>query len=76
MFRINSLSVDDKVFTVFANANNSAKSADEWAVGFNWYLNPILRISLDYANTTFKAFGNNVALPDEKIVLTRIQAAF
>jgi phosphate-selective porin OprO/OprP len=75
-FRYNTLTLDEELFPVFSNPANSAAKAKAWTVGINWYLNPVFRISLNYDNTTFDAIGSNNALPEEKVILTRLQAAF
>jgi phosphate-selective porin OprO and OprP len=55
----------------FAAPTNSARRAHEWVAGVNWYLDPVLRISLDYGRTNFlggSATGNR---PSEKALLAR-----
>jgi phosphate-selective porin OprO/OprP len=72
----------------YANLSESAKRARSWAVGMNWYLNPNVRVSVNYSETRFdggaavgitpiNAVGTNVLdRPDERAFLTRLQVAF
>lgn len=65
----------------FAEATRSAQSADNWGVGVNWYLNRMLRVSLDYDQTRFNwGGGGSSTAPDdredERVLIGRVQAAF
>lgn len=65
----------------FAQATSAAKQAQNYAVGLNWYLNNILRISLDYSDTNFKwGGGGTTNAPDdrdnERVLMGRVQASF
>jgi phosphate-selective porin OprO/OprP len=52
--RYSQLEVPDDVFDEgFASASTSAREAREWAIGINWYLNPALKLSLNYDQTHF-----------------------
>ncbi len=72
----------------YANLSESAKRARSWAVGLNWYVNPNVRVALNYSDTRFEggaavgttpinAAGTNVQdRPDERVFLSRLQLAF
>jgi phosphate-selective porin OprO/OprP len=72
----------------YADATKSARSAQTWTAGVNWYLNPNAKIVLNYEQTKFDggaittgtaaaANGSNIAdRPDEKAILGRFQVAF
>ena len=75
--RIGKLEVDDAAFPVFADPAVSARSAQSWTVGVNWYLNSNLKLVANYLQTGFDggaAAGADRA--DEKAVFTRLQVAF
>lgn len=64
----------------FAQATRSAKSAHNYGVGVNWYLNNVLRVSLDYNKTAFDWGGGGTAITpkdreDEDVFIGRIQAS-
>jgi phosphate-selective porin OprO/OprP len=54
----------------------SARRAHEWTGGVNWYLNRLLRISLDYGRTSFEGGAVNGNRLTEKVILTRFQINF
>ena len=63
----------------FASPTTTPRHAREWVGGVNWYLNRMLRISMDYGNTNFgggaaAAAGGN--RPSEKALLQRFQINF
>ncbi len=72
----------------FSDLTKSAKSAETWTLGVNWYLNSNAKLALNYAQTSFDggassnganatATGSNVKdRPDEKALLARFQVAF
>jgi phosphate-selective porin OprO/OprP len=75
--RFTRLDVDDDAFPIFANPAVSATSADEWAAGFNWYLNRAVKYALSFHETRFN--GGAPSGGDRRIerdLLTRIQFAF
>jgi phosphate-selective porin OprO and OprP len=57
----------------FADPTKSPREAHEWVGGLNWYLNRLVRLSIDYGTTFFDggtATGNR---PPEHVVLARFQ---
>ena len=60
----------------FASLSSAPNFAREWVAGVNWYLNNILRWSIDYGHTNFThgAVGGDHA--PEGVVLTRFQINF
>ena len=75
--RVGDFSVEKGIYNYgLADPAKSPRHAHEWVGGVNWYLNRLLRISLDYGNTTFgggAVTGNR--LP-EKTLITRFQVNF
>jgi phosphate-selective porin OprO/OprP len=63
----------------FAVSTTSPRLAHEVVGGINWYLNPLLRISMDYGHTTFED-GATVAAginrPTEEALILRFQIDF
>jgi phosphate-selective porin OprO/OprP len=60
----------------FASPVTAARHSHEWVGGINWYLNRLLRISMDYGNTSFgggAALGNRLS---ERVLITRFQINF
>lgn len=95
--RYHELALDEDTFTNpagtaftggYADLSASAKRARTWAVGVNWWLNPLVKVALNYSNTRFEggggvgltpinAAGTNVTdRPDEQVFLTRLQLGF
>jgi len=80
------------ISNTFSDLTKSAKSAETWTLGVNWYLNTNAKLSLNYARTTFdggalakglaqttnnNASGSNVRdRDDEEAILARFQVAF
>jgi phosphate-selective porin OprO/OprP len=60
----------------FASSNTTPRHAHEWVGGANWYLNRLVKISVDYGNTNFgggAVLGNRLS---ERVLLTRFQINF
>ena len=51
--RVAVLDVDDASFTTFADPSASASKATSYAVGANWYLSKVSRLSVDFTHTKF-----------------------
>lgn len=72
----------------YADLSASAKKAETWTGGINWYLSQNVKLALNYAQTTFdggagigitaiNAAGTNVRdREDERALLARFQVAF
>jgi len=77
--RFSELDVDSAAFPTFATTASSAKSAEAWAVGVNWYLNRNIRANLGFSHTTFDGYtGPTGTVPGqaENALFTRVQLAF
>ncbi len=74
--RYGRLEVDEDSFPIFANPASAAQAADEWGLGFNWYLNRNVRIYLDYERTEFEGGAASGDREDESVLLSRFQIAF
>jgi phosphate-selective porin OprO/OprP len=76
--RYHELRVDDEIFDEgFASRAQSAETARGWTAGVNWYLNPFVKLSLNFDQTFFEdgdADGGD--RPTESAVLSRFQVAF
>jgi len=76
--RYHELSVDDEIFDEgFASRTQSAENARAWTVGVNWYMNPFVKLSLNFDQTFFEDGGSDGGdRPTESAVLSRFQVAF
>lgn len=75
--RYTTLIVDDAAFPTFANPASSARRAREWAAGVNWYVERGVKLSVNYAQTSFRGGAAAGAdRPKEKAILTQMQLAF
>ena len=71
------LEIDDDAYPLFADTNASARKAESWTVGLNWYLNSNLKLVLNYLQTRLDGGSASGAdREDEKAVFTRLQVAF
>lgn len=75
--RYSELRVDGDAFPTFADPAKSANRAKAWAAGFNWYLNPKVRIQADYERTRFTGGASgNQDREQEKVILSRVEVAY
>jgi phosphate-selective porin OprO/OprP len=91
--RWSELTIDKGSFANLAGAKNSFRlydpsksisSAQEWAIGLNWFLNSNVRIMADYAQTHFEGGAGTISngvwsggnRPTEKVFATRFQLVF
>jgi phosphate-selective porin OprO/OprP len=75
--RTGDFKVDQGLFTYgFASPTASPSFAREWVGGVNWYLNRILRISVDYAHTNFLGGAVSADRAAERVILARFQINF
>jgi phosphate-selective porin OprO/OprP len=75
------LDVDSAAFnnSAFASTATSAKSAQAWSVGLNWYLNRNIRASASFSRTTFDGYTGPIGTvpgQPEDAFFTRLQVAF
>jgi len=77
------LSIDDAAFPQFSNPLTSARLAQSWLVGLNWYLNRNVLFKTSFSHTDFSGGGGAgasapgaVTRKDENVLFTRIQLAF
>jgi len=57
----------------------SAQKATAWGVGLNWYLNPNLKLNLNYESTTFTGYtpvAGKTSHSPEHVLLGRVQYSF
>ncbi|HWV98361.1 MAG TPA: porin [Candidatus Acidoferrum sp.] len=81
--RFSRLDIDHSVFPFFADPATSARSAQEWSVGLNWYLNRNVKVMTSFSHTTFQGGGGSgssapalVTREAENALFTRVQLAF
>lgn len=76
--RVDGWRIDEDIFDRgFANPSTQAQEALEWGVGVNWYINPFLKLSLDYNDTKFDGGAPNGGdRSTEGVLGTRFQVAF
>ena len=74
------LKIDSAAFPVFADPTVSARLAEAWSVGLNWYLNRNVLVKTSFSRTTFSAGGGvGTAAPSivtrqpENVLFTRVQ---
>jgi phosphate-selective porin OprO and OprP len=78
--RVQALNVDDNAFgggaDSFADPAASAREANSWGVGLNWYLNENLKWMLDYEHTTFEDGAVDGDRMDEDAFQLRLALGF
>lgn len=75
--RVSQLNVDDAAFPLFASAAASARKAEAWALGVNWYANANAKLQVIYSTTDFTGGAAAGAdREDEKILFGRFQLVF
>jgi phosphate-selective porin OprO and OprP len=60
----------------FADPTKSPSQAREWLAGVNWYLNRLVRISVDYGHTNFLGGAVSADKAAERVILARFQINF
>jgi phosphate-selective porin OprO/OprP len=71
--------IDDDVFAAgFASPTASAERADAWTIGLTWYLNPFVKLVVNYERTEFDGGGAVLGTdrPDEDLLATRVQLSY
>ena len=81
--RYSELDIDPDAFPLFSDPTTSARRAQEWSLGLNWWLNHNLRFMTSFSHTTFTGGGTpTVSSPGivnrhpENVLFTRLQLAF
>ncbi len=74
--RFSQLHVDQSAFPLFASPALSARAAQETTLGGTWYLNPMLKLNLDFNISQFTGGAATGNLATEKAVLSRAQVSF
>lgn len=75
--RYGELSVDDDVFTLgYAKNTLSAKEAEDYALGLNWYFNDNALFKVNFVHTEFSGGSTTGDRDDENAILTRFQISF
>lgn len=80
--RVSGLDIDGDVFggsagTRLADPAASARKATDYGVVVNWYLNRSVKVQVNYDQTRFQGGATGGRdLPDERVLITRFQAAF
>jgi phosphate-selective porin OprO and OprP len=75
--RYSSLRIDREAFSSgFADITKSARQADEFVFGVNWYLTKMVKFVLDYSQTRFEGGSPSGDRASEQAVMTRFQIGF
>jgi phosphate-selective porin OprO/OprP len=79
--RYGELNIDRAAFPLFSDPKTSARSADAWSLGLNWYLNANVLIRTSFSRTTFRGGGGSSSTSPanraaENVLFTRVQLAF
>ncbi len=71
------LSIEKDVYNLkLADPTKSARQAKSWAIGANWYLNPMIRLMLDFDRTTFTRGAKTGDRKPEDVIMSRVQFVF
>lgn len=75
--RISNVATSTRQFQLgYANPSLSAKSATEFALGFNWTLTNNIKYWFDFANTFFDGGGGTTSAPRDRINETVLESQF
>lgn len=87
--RYSELNLDEQTFKGFSDALTSARGAQSWSVGLNWWLTQNVRVLTSFSATTFEGGGKvnvndastlsapaTVSHQTELLLCTRLQLAF
>jgi phosphate-selective porin OprO/OprP len=78
--RVHALSVSESAFAggedSFADPLDSARKAESFGIGFNWYLNENLKWLLNYDHTTFEGGAPDGDREDEDAIQLRLAVGF
>ncbi len=75
--RLGDFTADNGLFAYgYVDPTKSPRRLHEWVGGVNWYLNRLMRVSLDYGNTNFAGGAKNGDRPAEHVILSRFQINF
>jgi phosphate-selective porin OprO/OprP len=75
--RVGSFRADQGLFSYgFADPTKSPRAVHEWVGGVNWYLNRLVRISVDYGHTWFDGGAVSANRAAERVILGRFQINF
>jgi len=81
--RFSELNIDRNAFPLFSDPLTSARAAQEWSVGLNWYLNRNVKVGASFSHTHFEGGGGkggsapaSVTRQNENVLFTRVQLAF
>jgi len=75
--RIGNFRADKGLFGYgFADPTKSPRELREWLGGMNWYLNRLVRISVDYGHTNFVGGAVSADRAAERVILARFQINF
>lgn len=75
--RAGGLQVDEGAFPVLASITTSAKAAQSYGGGLNWYLSENLKIATNYNYTEFEGGASSGRdKPEEQVIQSRVQVRF
>ena len=57
--RYSQLDIDPATFPLYSDPRTSARSAQEWSAGLNWYLNRNVKSAVSFSHTEFKGGGGS-----------------